>query len=51
MGARSRNGLEAQLSAEEEWKLKFEEAPSALGSLLALDIDEVINGSRIVKRK
>ncbi|KAL9976700.1 hypothetical protein ACROYT_G014027 [Oculina patagonica] len=40
-----------QLLAEAEWTLKFEEAPRALGALLALDVDEIINGSRILKRK
>ncbi|KAL9978149.1 hypothetical protein ACROYT_G015636 [Oculina patagonica] len=46
VGRHSPNGLEAQLSAEAEWKLRFEVAPRALGALLALDVDEIINGNR-----
>lgn len=51
VGPRSPNGLEAQLSAEAEWKVQFEEALRALGALLALDMDQIINGRRTVKRK
>lgn len=42
MGPRSPNGLEQQQQAEATWKARYEEAPVALGPLLAINVAEVI---------
>lgn len=42
MGPRSPNGLEQQQQAEAIWKARYEEAPMALGPLLAINVAEVI---------
>ena len=42
VGPRSPNGLEQQQQAEVTWKARYEEAPMALGPLLAINVAEVI---------
>ena len=50
MGPRSPNGLEQQQEAEARLKARYEEAPMALGPLLAINVAEVIEG-KCLKRK
>ena len=50
MGPRSPNGLEQQQQAEATWKVRYEEAPMALGALLAINVAKVIEG-KCLKRK
>lgn len=53
MGPRSPNGLEQQQQqqAEATWKGRYEEAPMALGPLLAINVAEVIEEGKCLKRK
>ena len=49
MGPRSPNGLEQQQQAEATWKARYDEAPMALGALLA--INDVIEQGKCLKRE
>ena len=49
VGPRSPNGLQHQQQSEAQWKKTFEEAPMALGSLLGIDILDIIMDSRNLK--
>ena len=49
VGPCSPNGLEHQQQSEAQWKRAFDEAPMALGSLLGIDIPEIIEDSRTLK--
>ena len=51
MGPRSPDGLEQQQQAEARWKERYEEAPMALGPLLAINVAEVIKEGKGLKRK
>ena len=51
MGPRSPNGLEQQQQAEATWKRRYEEAPMALGPLLAINVSDVIEQGKCLKRE
>lgn len=51
VGPRSPNGLEQQQQAEATLKANYDEAPMALGPLLAINVAEVINDSKGLKCK
>jgi len=49
VGPRSPNGLQAQLQAEENFKVQLASAPRALGALTAIDISKVLARSNEIK--
>ena len=49
VGPRSPNGLQHQQQSEAKWKKTFQEAPMALGSLLGMNIIDIIMDSRKLK--
>ena len=51
VGPRSPNGLEQQQQAEATWKARYEEAPMAMGPLLAINEAEVIEEGKCLKHK
>ena len=51
VGPRSPNGLEQQQQAEATWKARYDEAPMALGPLLAINVADVIEQGKCLKRE
>ena len=51
VGPRSPNGLEQQQQAEATWKAQYDEAPMALGALLAINVADMIEQGKCLKRE
>ena len=51
VGPRSPNGLEQQQQAEATWKARYDEASMALGPLLAINVADVIEQGKCLKRE
>lgn len=49
VGPRSPNGLQAQIQAEETLKVALADAPRALGALISINIDHVLERSKEIK--
>ena len=51
VGPPSPNGVEQQQQAETTWKARYDEAPMALGPLLAINVADVIEKGKCLKRE